>query len=162
MRIKKATHGILLLIASIGVLLYFLNDYKTKYENTKTWLPPYFCSNENLKDINFLINTESNNLSKARAVVALKNNGCFYNYPELVKSAQELVNKENEVVKTVKGTDLVSVELLREFEKDPLLLFEPKDAIKDGAVLEFTEYVAKFMKEMEKRTSKELDKYFTE
>lgn len=162
MKLTKTNIIISLVIILIGVLLYFLNDYKTRYEGTKTWLPPYFCSDENLKNINFLINTESSNLSKARAVVALKDNGCFYNYPELVKSAQELVDKENEVVKIVKSTDLVSVELLREFEKDPLRLFEPKDAVKDKATLELTGLVTKFIKEMENRTSKELDKYFTE
>lgn len=162
MKFTKTNTIIWLLIIAIGILLYFLNDYKTKYENTKTWLPPYFCSDENLKEINFLLNTESSNLSKARAIVALKDNGCFYKYSELVKSAQELVDKENEVVKIIKGTNEVSVDLLKEFEKDPLRLFEPKDAKKDEAVLELTGLVTKFMKEMDKRTSKELDKYFTE
>lgn len=156
--------AILLLIILIGVLLYFLNDYKTRYQSTKNWLPPYFCSDKNLKDINFLLNTENNNFSKARAIVALKDNGCFYNYPELVRSAQELVDKENEVVKIVKETNIVSVDLLKEFEKDPdpLRLFQPKDIDKDEAVLALTGAVTKFMDEMKKRTSKELDKYFKE
>ncbi|MBU1031955.1 hypothetical protein KKE03_03480 [Patescibacteria group bacterium] len=164
MKFTKTNTIISLLIITIGVLLYFLNDYKTRYESTKTWLPPSFCSDENLKDINFLLNTENSNFSKARAIVALKDNGCFYKYPELIKSAQELVDKENEVVKIVKGTDLVSVELLREFEKDPdpLRLFQPKDTAKDEAVLELTGLITKFMDEMEKRSSKELEKYFTE
>ena len=163
MKFTKNNTIILLLIITAGILLYFLNDYKTKYESTKTWLPPYFCSDENLKDINFLLNAEDSNFSKARAVVALKDNGCFYNYPELVKSAQELIDKEYEVVKIVNETDELSVDLVKEFETDdPLRLFQPKDTAKDEAVLELTGLITKFMDEMEKRTSKELDKYFTE
>ncbi len=164
MKFTKTNISILFLIVLVGILLYSLNNYKTRYESTRNWLPPYFCSDKNLKDINFLLNTESGNFSKARAVVALKDNGCFYNYPELVKSAQNLVDKENEVVKIVKEIDMVSVDLLKEFEKDPdpLRLFQPKNTKKDEAVLELTGFITKFMDEMEKRTQKELDKYFTE
>ena len=151
---------IVALILVTGLLLYQTHSYKKRYELTRSWTPPSFCSDENLRAINFLINTQRDNFGKARAVVSLKDNGCFYDYPALVESAQKVVDKENEAIKIIKGTDVVSVEMVNEFEtNDPLRLFEPKDVTKDAAVLELTSLSVAFDKELDKRSEKELGKF---
>lgn len=151
---------IVILILLTGFFTYKSNNYKTLYEQRKDWTPPYFCSDEQSKDINFLLNTYDSRFHEARVVVALKDSGCFSKYPDLVKSAQVVVNKENEVVKAINNSDIASVDLIVEFEKDPLRLFKTNDAISDKAVLELTELVTIFNEKMKQRTEKELDKYF--
>lgn len=141
---------IFLLILLAGFFAYRSNNYKTLYEQRKDWIPPYFCSDEKSKDINFLLNTYDSRFHEARVVVALKDSGCFSKYPSLVKSAQAVVNKEDEVVKAINNTDIASVDLIVEFEKDPLRLFKANDAKNDKAVLELTGLVTKFNDEMKK------------
>ena len=148
---------IAMLILLSGVFLVQKNGYKTSYELRKNWNPPSFCGDENLKAINFLLNTEAP-LSNARAVVALKDNGCFRNYLALVNRAQEVVDKENEVIRVINNADVVSVEMVKKFEtEDPLRLFEPRDTEKDDAVLELTGLLTRFQKELDERAQKELD-----
>lgn len=152
-----------LLVILVGYFAYYANYYKTLYRNTESRYPPSWCSDEDLKAINFFLNTEDNPLSKARAVIALKDNGCFYDYPDLVKSAQELVDRENEVVKVINDTDIISVDLLKEFEaKNPLSLSEPKNVEKDEVVSNLTGLIVSFNEELDKRSTKELDKLWRE
>jgi len=120
-----------LLVVFSGLLFYKANYYKSLYEQRKDWSPPTHCDEEDITAINFLLNGESNFFSKARAVVALKENECLEDYPELVTSAQTLVDSERKVVETIYKADVVSIEQIMEFESDgkfvsTLLTFQAK------------------------------------
>ncbi|MCL4418825.1 hypothetical protein M1146_01840 [Patescibacteria group bacterium] len=152
---------IIILILLAGFFAYESNNYKTLYEQKKDWTTSTnVCSNEQLRNINFLLNTYDNPFHQARAVVALKNDGCISKYPNLVKSAQAVVNKENEVVKVISNTNIASVDLLVKFEKNLLSNSLPKDGKNDKTFIELTAVVIQFNEEMKKRTFKEMDKYY--
>lgn len=128
---------------------------ETKYNRGSEGFPelsPYFCSDENIGAINFLLNSVDNPFNKARAVVALKDHGCFYNYPTLVSSAREVVNEETRIVKLVNKTDSVSVEMFKDYEKD----YESVSKYFENPM----EVVARFNEELDKRATKELGQLF--
>lgn len=143
---------IVLLVMLSGYFAYKSNDYKIQYEIRKNWTPPDFCSDENLGAINFLLNSDDNSFNKARAVVALKDDGCFYDYPTLVSSAQEVVNWEKRTVKLVNKTDAVSVEMFKDYETN----YENVSQYYENPI----EVFARFNEELAKRTTKELEQLF--
>lgn len=140
---------IVLLVIFSGYFAYKFYGYRAQYEIRKNWTPPDFCSDENLGAINFLLNSVDNPFNKARAVVALKDNGCFYDYPTLVSSAQEVVNWEKRTVKLLNKTDAVSVEMFKDYEK-----------IIDNPYLDNPMATARFDEELDKRAMKELEQLF--
>ena len=143
---------IVLFVMLSGYLAYKSHDYKIQYEIRKNWTSPDFCSDENLRAINFLLNSDDNPFNKARAVVALKNNGCFYHYPTLINSSQEIVNEEKRIVGLRNKTDTVSVEMFKNYEKDyenVSQYFEKPMAV-----------IAKFNEELDKRAMNELEQLY--
>ena len=151
---------IVLLVLLSGYFAYKSYGYKTQYEIRKNWTSPDFCSDENLGAINFLINSNDNPFNKARDVVALKDNGCFYYYSTLVNSAQEVINWEKRTVQLLNKTDTISVEMLKDYEKDyknvsryfggnPYMNFD-----------ENPHMITRFNEELDKRATKELEQLF--
>lgn len=142
----------------LGIFMYKTNYYKGLYEQRKNWTAQTFCNDDSLKAINFLLNSEDNSFTKARVVVALKDNVCLSDYPVLIESAEVVVEKESEVVKSINNVDTASVDLLKEFEKDPLLLFSDSKNVESEKILELNHLVVKFNEELDKRSDKELEK----
>lgn len=143
---------IALLVMLLGYFAYKSHSYKTQYEIRKNWTSPDFCSDENLGAINFLLNSVDNPFNKARAVVALKDNGCFYDYPTLVSSAREVISEETRIVRLVNKTDSVSVEMFRDYEKASQYVSRYYENP--------MEVVTKFNEELDKRAMKELEQLF--
>lgn len=108
--------------------------------------PTPLCSKEKLSNVVALLNIEDEPFTRARAVISLKDSNCFTDNPSLIDDAQKLLDKEEEVVKTTYNTDFASYDLIKEFEKDPLLLKTPSvyTETQKTQISELTNLVSKF------------------
>jgi len=144
MNIDKTKFFLVIVIVALGTF-YFLGLSKSPTVNQKTSVNGKICLEETSTAINFYVNAEKSIFDKARAIVAMKNDPCLTQYPDVVLAATELVNKE------------MSAANMAERGVDALIEFEGTNGLKG-----FEAEAAALEEALSARTYTELEKFWSE